>query len=118
MKQITCTGPPREIGIQHGRAAKVEIDRGLAFYADLFVKNAELSWSEACATAAKFEKILRTDWPAYVHEMEGKHRSFSLRCAICCMFHKKGKAVSSAKSSALLFCLLDLGTVAPESSSS
>lgn len=38
MKAIKCSGNSLEIGLQHGKAAKTEISRGLVFYGDLFKK--------------------------------------------------------------------------------
>jgi len=72
MKQVSCVGTPFEIGQQHGKAAKVEICRGLAFYAELFEKTARLSWPEVCDVALKFETLLRNDWRNYREEMQGE----------------------------------------------
>lgn len=71
MKNISCSGSRTEIGLQHGRAAKTEIERGLSFYGVLFQKTAKLSWAQVCDTAAKFEPLLSSDWPDYCMEMKG-----------------------------------------------
>lgn len=72
MKQIHCSGTPSAIGSQHGQEAKAEIDRGLAFYSELFQKRSGLSWSEVCDVAAKFEPMLQRNWPQYCEEMRGR----------------------------------------------
>lgn len=78
MKQLYCSATPFAIGFQHGQAAKVEIDRGLVFYRDLFQKTSGLSWSEVCDTAAKFEPVLQKGWPQYCEEMRGRSASWLL----------------------------------------
>lgn len=60
-----------QIGLQHGRAAKEEIARGLRFYEILFQKTAKLSWSQVCDTAAQFEPFLSSEWSDYCTEMKG-----------------------------------------------
>ncbi len=72
MKQIYCSGTPSAIGSQHGQAAKVEIDRGLGFYRELFQNTSGLSWPEVCDVAAKFEPVLQKGWPQYCEEMRGR----------------------------------------------
>ena len=74
MKQVNCEGTPYEIGVQHGKAARSEICRGLDFYADLFSQNAGVSWSQACDIAAKFDALLQNDWPAYHEEIKGEQK--------------------------------------------
>lgn len=82
MKRIYCIGTSFEIGFQHGKAAQIEIGRSLAFYTDLFLRNAGLSWSEVCDTASKFNKMLYKDWSGYVEEMRGECRAaFSPYCS-------------------------------------
>ena len=60
-----------QIGLQHGREAKLEIERGLGFYEDYFKKTAGLSWAQVCDTAAQFEPYLLSEWPEYCTEMKG-----------------------------------------------
>ena len=71
-----------QIGLQHGRAAKIEIERGLRFYEAFFQKTSNLSWSQACDTAAKFEPLLSKDWPDYCAEMKGMADCHRLLCII------------------------------------
>lgn len=69
---FTCSGLlSSQIGLQHGRAAKVEIERGMEFYEVLFQETANLSWTQVCDTAAKFEPLLSNNWPGYCTEMKG-----------------------------------------------
>jgi len=71
MKKITCSGTSREIGLQHGSEAKLQISRCIDFYADLFLKSAKKNWHEVRELAMMFEPTIRKNWPAYLEEMEG-----------------------------------------------
>ena len=72
IKSCKCSGlRTSQIGLQHGRAAKTEIGRGLRFYEVLFQETAKLSWSRVFETAAKFEPLLSSEWPDYCEEMKG-----------------------------------------------
>ena len=57
--------------MKHGKEAKIEIERGLRFYGNLFKETAKLSWPDVCDVAAKFEPLLKEKWPSYVEEMRG-----------------------------------------------
>lgn len=105
-----------QIGLQHGRAAKIEIEQGLRFYETLFQKTANLSWSQACDTAAKFELLLSKDWPDYCTEMKGRADCHKLLCIIIwvciylCNWKSQNSAVycssSSAYDSAFPHCII------------
>jgi hypothetical protein len=60
-----------QIGHQHGTAAKIEIDRCIQFYAELFKKNCKQDWPEVLQHAEAFEQIAKAKWPAYHEEMRG-----------------------------------------------
>ena len=87
MMQIQCSGTPYEIGLEHGKAAKIEVCRSLKFYADLFLKSAGLSWSEVCDTAVKFDEMLQEGWPVYWEEMRGEpvNRLPETLCSLFCI---------------------------------
>lgn len=97
MKRISCSGtrtevsrtrspdPPNaeNVSSSHrlaGRAAKIEIERGLRFYEVLFQTTANLSWAQVSATAAQFEPLLSSDWPDYCTEMKGMADRHELLC--------------------------------------
>lgn len=82
MKRINCSGTRTEIGLQHGAAAKTEIERGLRFYGVFFQKTAQFSWAQVCDTAAKFEPLLSSHWPDYCTEMKGMADYHELLCVI------------------------------------
>ncbi|KAK1818359.1 hypothetical protein LTR12_007273 [Friedmanniomyces endolithicus] len=69
--QITCSGTPREIGLKHGREAKLQISRSIAFYADLFEETAKMDWPKVQDLAMTFEAVMRRKWPAYLEEISG-----------------------------------------------
>ncbi|KAK0943426.1 hypothetical protein LTR29_005009 [Friedmanniomyces endolithicus] len=69
--QITCSGTPREIGLKHGREAKLQISRSIAFYADLFEETAKMDWPKVQDLAMTFEPVMRRKWPAYLEEISG-----------------------------------------------
>ncbi|KAK0124800.1 hypothetical protein ONS96_008681 [Cadophora gregata f. sp. sojae] len=71
MLQILCTGTPHSIGLQHGKAASLEISRSIAFYASLFQKISKLDWSAVTQLALKYQPYLSANWPQYNSEMEG-----------------------------------------------
>ncbi|KAJ4325389.1 hypothetical protein N0V94_000731 [Neodidymelliopsis sp. IMI 364377] len=71
MLSIECTGTPYEIGLQHGQAAQLQIDRCISFYAGLFLKNCKQEWPEVLQYASKFEQQAKSKWPAYHEEMRG-----------------------------------------------
>lgn len=62
----------QQIGLKHGTSAKPQIHRCIAFYAALFLKSANKTWTEVQALALTFEPTIRKNWPAYLEEMDGK----------------------------------------------
>ncbi|KAF2203499.1 putative acyl-CoA:6-aminopenicillanic-acid-acyltransferase [Delitschia confertaspora ATCC 74209] len=68
---IECEGSPYEIGKQHGKSAKAEVNRSISFYAGLFSIKSNQSWSQVRGTASTFEKHIHSTWPAYHEEMQG-----------------------------------------------
>ncbi|KAJ8112922.1 hypothetical protein OPT61_g4827 [Boeremia exigua] len=68
---IDCTGTPYEIGLQHGRAASLQISRSISFYASLFAHNCSLSWPEVLQHASLFADTARAKWPHLYEEMRG-----------------------------------------------
>jgi isopenicillin-N N-acyltransferase-like protein len=68
---VECKGTPYEIGFQHGQAAKVQIDRCVAFYTKLFLKNCKIEWPQVLQHASKFEQQAKSKWPAYHEEIQG-----------------------------------------------
>ena len=57
MRHIICPGPrPHDIGLQHGSAAAVEIQRSIAFYKDLFRRTAGLGWEDVINLAKRFDE--------------------------------------------------------------
>ncbi|CAK1362518.1 unnamed protein product [Cercospora beticola] len=71
MLQIHCTGSPREIGLTHGTLAKPLIHRTIAFYTSQFQASSKLSWPEVRVLAKEFIPNIKTQWPAYLEELEG-----------------------------------------------
>ncbi|OAQ89005.1 N-terminal nucleophile aminohydrolases (Ntn hydrolases) [Purpureocillium lilacinum] len=59
------------IGFAHGKGAKVEIGRGLIFYAGLFWQASKLPWPEVQELARDFDGIIATRWPRYYEEIRG-----------------------------------------------
>ncbi|UNI24554.1 hypothetical protein JDV02_010289 [Purpureocillium takamizusanense] len=70
-KEIRCRGTPYDIGLAHGEAAKVEIERGLAFYAGLFWEASKLQWPQVRELARDFDGTIAARWPRYYEEMRG-----------------------------------------------
>jgi hypothetical protein len=64
-----------QIGYTHGKEAKAEIDRGISFYADLFMKTSKQTWPQVQDTALKFDTLIRERWPRYYKELRGKRMS-------------------------------------------
>jgi isopenicillin-N N-acyltransferase-like protein len=60
-----------QIGLQHGTAAKIEIERCITFYTGLFLKNCKQTWPQVLSHASTFEKNILEEWPAYHEEMRG-----------------------------------------------
>ncbi|EXJ92798.1 hypothetical protein A1O3_01352 [Capronia epimyces CBS 606.96] len=76
---VECNGSPFEskspnseqIGVQHGTAAKIHIERCIAFYASLFQKASKLDWPAVQDVARRFEPHIQQKWPNYYEEMQG-----------------------------------------------
>lgn len=71
MLELSCSGTPYQIGQQHGRGAKAQVQGSLSFYNDFFRKKANMSWPEACNFAVEFVPMLTASWPLYIEEMKG-----------------------------------------------
>ncbi|KAL4793660.1 acyl-coenzyme A:6-aminopenicillanic acid acyl-transferase-domain-containing protein [Aspergillus venezuelensis] len=71
MLVVKCSGSPREIGFQHGSAAKEHIARSIEFYASLFQKTSSLAWKDVLSFAVPFADRIKSAWPNYHDEMEG-----------------------------------------------
>ncbi|KAI9830719.1 MAG: hypothetical protein M1819_005383 [Sarea resinae] len=78
MLEIFCTGNPREVGRQHGRFAREQIRKSLAFYAGYFERKSKMDWPAAVKSAELFLPILEADWPDLVEEMKGVAEGASL----------------------------------------
>jgi isopenicillin-N N-acyltransferase-like protein len=51
--------------------ARTQIDRCIAFYAKLFLKNCKIEWPQVLEHASSFEQQAKSKWPAYHEEMQG-----------------------------------------------
>ena len=91
IKRIECRGTPYEvsdqpwlllpylhliivtsqIGYTHGSGAAEEVERSIAFYADLFMKYSKLEWKKVRETAKGFDIEIRAKWPRYHQELQG-----------------------------------------------
>ncbi|WPH03726.1 Hypothetical protein R9X50_00660900 [Acrodontium crateriforme] len=71
MLKVTASGTPHQIGFKHGSEARIQVSRSIKFYADLFLKTANLQWTQVQELASKFEPIMSKKWPAYLDEMAG-----------------------------------------------
>ncbi len=63
-------GQPYERGLQHGREARVRVERSLRNYRDLF-EFCRLPWDEAQRRAAPYRDVIGGLDPALLEEMEG-----------------------------------------------
>ena len=99
MLEVVCSGMPREvkhfplsvtrhqtnfsqIGYQHGKCAKKQIEGSLAFYAEYFLRKAKMNWHTAAANAQKFLPMLARDWPDLVEEMQGVLNAADIYCSV------------------------------------
>jgi len=57
--------------VQHGTAAKVHIERCIAFYASLFEKTSKMDWPEVQDVARSFDTHIQSTWPDYHEEIKG-----------------------------------------------
>lgn len=71
MLEVECRGSPRQIGIQHGRAASKQVSGSIAFYANLFRKYTGKTWEDVLPIAQTFASNILQKWPSYFQEIEG-----------------------------------------------
>lgn len=71
MLQVVASGTPTEVGVQHGSAAKVHIDRSITFYQALFKTKCDMDWETVKSFAMKYQPFLETSSQKYVAEMQG-----------------------------------------------
>ncbi|ERS99602.1 isopenicillin-N N-acyltransferase [Sporothrix schenckii 1099-18] len=71
MLEITCSGTPYEIGLQHGRQAVSLVHGSIDFYREYFERKSKLSWDASTAAAMHFQKVLDIHVPHLVEEMRG-----------------------------------------------
>ena len=67
---IDLSGSARERGLQHGRAVRDRIERGIRMYADSLLKNG-VDWPELERRAEALVPVIETFDAAYVEEMRG-----------------------------------------------
>ena len=71
MLEVSCSGYPHQVGVQHGEAAKAQIGRGIKFYQKLFQEKCRMDWEEVKSFGLKYQPYLETNWPQCVDEMRG-----------------------------------------------
>ncbi|CAK4033053.1 acyl-coenzyme A:6-aminopenicillanic-acid-acyltransferase 40 kDa form like [Lecanosticta acicola] len=71
MLHIHCSGTPYEIGLKHGREAKLQISRTIAFYTWMFHSTAQMTWPRVRDLALAFQPTLLKKWPAFLEEISG-----------------------------------------------
>lgn len=71
MIHIHCRGLSFEIDRQYGSAAREQIARSLAFYADYFLAKSGMDWPSAVAAAGRFRPCLDEHRAHLVEEMRG-----------------------------------------------
>ncbi|KAL2202837.1 AAT-domain-containing protein [Sarocladium strictum] len=71
MIEVTCTGTPFEVGLQHGKSGKKQVVGSMAFYEGLFQRTCALDWDEVKRRAAGFIPSLEQLCPRYLEEMRG-----------------------------------------------
>jgi len=68
---IDLSGPPREQGRTHGRAARAEIAHNLETYLARFEREGALAPGEALRRAGRIWEVVRARHPAYAENLEG-----------------------------------------------
>ncbi|BGP36155.1 hypothetical protein JCM10449v2_000053 [Rhodotorula kratochvilovae] len=68
---ISCSGSPRELGLQHGQQARTQILSSIGAYKSIFYDLAGLTWEQVLEHATKFEAPLRAAHPDLIDEIEG-----------------------------------------------
>lgn len=71
MLEVSCTGTPHQVGLQHGRAAKEHIGRAIKFYESLFREKSKMDWETVKLFGLKYQPYLEANWPQYISEMRG-----------------------------------------------
>lgn len=68
---FSLNGSPHEIGLQHGRLAKRQIDKCIETYQQLFRGYAKMEWSEAVDQAAQYINYIEKYDPDIMAEIKG-----------------------------------------------
>jgi isopenicillin-N N-acyltransferase like protein len=68
---LTLKGSPRQIGYEHGKKARPEIEHNLKVYFQRFKSETELSHDVAVSRAAKFLEVISKVSPEYAETMKG-----------------------------------------------
>jgi isopenicillin-N N-acyltransferase-like protein len=72
-----------QIGFTHGSAAKLQIERCIAFYGELFMTYSKREWPQVRETARGFDVEIKKKWPRYHEEIRGKlGLPFQIICSI------------------------------------
>lgn len=64
-----------EIGLQHGREAKIRVSRTIDFYAGMFKETSRMDWGQVREIAMTYEPVVRRKWPHYLEEMKGTYHN-------------------------------------------
>src|SRR5712664_1637597 len=68
---LTLKGSPHQIGYEHGKRARPEIEHNLEVYFHRFKSETELSHDVAISRAAKFLEVINKASPEYAKTMKG-----------------------------------------------
>ena len=68
---LKLKGSPREMGLEHGRTMKNEIEHNLEVYFKRFKGETKLTRDQVLDRAGKYSKAVRETAPAYMETMEG-----------------------------------------------
>src|SRR2546422_306401 len=68
---LNLKGSPRQIGYNHGKKARSEIEHNLEVYFRRFKSETELSRDVAVSRAAKFLEVIKKVSPEYAEMMKG-----------------------------------------------
>jgi isopenicillin-N N-acyltransferase-like protein len=69
--RIVAAGPPRELGLKYGRAARDRIRRSIKAYTDVFDYYAHMSWADARRRARAFVPAIRDYDERCLSQLEG-----------------------------------------------
>lgn len=78
MKVLDLAGTPYEIGLNHGKQAKDEVDFSLDSYEKLFFNDVHITWKQANALARKHLGAIEKVNPDLIEEMEGLAKGASV----------------------------------------